>query len=270
MSIVQAQKYIRTKQVLVNGSKVAYNYRLAKGDVISTSILKYSNILDKPAKPKPASNIKLKTIYEDDKIIVINKPFGLASQGGNKVKQNVDDTYPNYHLVHRLDKDTTGCLMLAKTPKVAKHLMHGFQQKNIIKTYIALVVGVPKPIEGQINLPIIKQKQDGNEIMVIDEHNPKAQKAITNYKVLERLSNKAAIIELQPITGRKHQLRCHLAAIGNPIVGDGKYGGKYAHLGGFSNKLHLHALSLSLNGLLDLYETFTAPLPDHMHDIIDI
>jgi 23S rRNA pseudouridine955/2504/2580 synthase len=195
---------------------------------------------------------------------------GLATQGGTGTSQHVDGLLDAFfdedkgrpRLVHRLDKDTSGVLLIARSPGAAAKFSKSFSGREARKTYWALVVGVPDIASGRIDLPIGKQPGSGGEKMHVDEEN--GQSARTRYRVIERAGNAAAFVELQPLTGRTHQLRVHMAAIGHPIVGDGKYGGKAAFLTGtISRKLHLHARRLRIahpaGGELDV----TAPLCDH-------
>jgi 23S rRNA pseudouridine955/2504/2580 synthase len=166
-------------------------------------------------------------------------------------------------LVHRLDKDTSGVLLLARTPRAAAFFSKAFSGRTARKVYWALVVGVPEIKDGFIDLPLAKQPGTGGEKMHVDEKDGLPAK--TRYRVIERAGNRAAWVELQPLTGRTHQLRVHMAAIGHPIVGDGKYGGQDAFLtGSISRKLHLHARRLRIDhpdgGTIDV----TAELPTHM------
>lgn len=212
-------------------------------------------------------------IHRDDAALVINKPAGLATQGGTKTETHVDglldalcyglDNRPK--LVHRLDKDTSGALLLARTPRSAGHFAKTFSSRTARKVYWALVVGVPEIYDGFIDLPIGKQPGTGGEKMYVDEK--EGQSARTRYRVVERAGNTCAWVELQPYTGRTHQLRVHMAAIGHPIVGDGKYGGKDAFLTGtISRKMHLHARRLRVDhpkgGQIDI----RADLPSHMRE----
>ena len=168
-------------------------------------------------------------IHKDDAALVINKPAGLATQGGTKTENHVDglldalgfelDNRPK--LVHRLDKDTSGALLLARTSRSAGHFAKAFSSRTARKVYWALVVGVPDIADGFIDLPIGKQPGSGGEKMHVDEK--EGQSARTRYRVLDRAGNRAAWVELQPLTGRSHQLRVHLQAIGHPILGDALY-----------------------------------------------
>ena len=212
-------------------------------------------------------------IHKDDAALVINKPAGLATQGGTKTESHVDglldalffefDNRPK--LVHRLDKDTSGALLLARTSRSAGHFSKAFSSRTARKVYWALVVGVPDIVDGFIDLPIGKQPGSGGEKMHVDEQN--GQSARTRYRIVERAGNTCAWVELQPYTGRTHQLRVHMAAIGHPIVGDGKYGGKDAFLTGtISRKMHLHARRLRIDHPQGHQIDVRADLPPHMQD----
>lgn len=212
-------------------------------------------------------------IHKDDAALVINKPAGLATQGGTKTENHVDglldalffefDNRPK--LVHRLDKDTSGALLLARTSRSAGHFSKAFSSRTARKVYWALVVGVPDIVDGFIDLPVGKQPGSGGEKMHVDEQS--GQSARTRYRIVERAGNTCAWVELQPYTGRTHQLRVHMAAIGHPIVGDGKYGGKDAFLTGtISRKMHLHARRLRIDHPQGHQIDVRADLPPHMQD----
>ena len=208
-------------------------------------------------------------IYEDPGAFVLNKPPGLATQGGTKTTHHLDrlldgigDERGRPKLVHRLDKDTSGALLVARTARAAGHFAKAFSGRTAKKVYWALVVGVPDLDEGTIDAPLAKQPGTGGEKMHIDEEHGLPAK--TRWRTIDRAGNRAAWVELQPLTGRTHQLRAHMAALGHPIVGDAKYGGAEAFLtGGISRKLHLHARRIRIDapegGKIDV----TAELPGH-------
>lgn len=215
-------------------------------------------------------------IHKDDYALIINKPPGLATQGGTKTENHVDglldalwfEAEGRPKLVHRLDKDTSGALLLARSAKAAGHFSKAFSSRTARKVYWALVVGVPEIHDGFIDLPLAKQPGTGGEKMYVDEK--EGQAARSRYRVIERAGNRAAWVELQPYTGRTHQLRVHMAAIGHPIIGDGKYGGKDAFLTGtISRKMHLHARRIRIDhpggGHLDV----RADMPPHMVESFD-
>ena len=221
-------------------------------------------------------NLLKNTIYEDKHILVINKPINLAVQGGNKVKYSMDniiniDSEITYRLTHRLDKDTSGLLILAKSEKSAKKITKLFKDKKINKTYIALVTGVPPKKHGVINLSIAKKKQkNGKEMMQIVRNEPKLQSAITEYEVIDRAAKKLSLLMIKPITGKKHQIRIHLTSLDTPILGDGKYGGKSAFIDNLSNKIHLHAYKINIENYYGKTLDITAPMPDHMKETCDL
>jgi 23S rRNA pseudouridine955/2504/2580 synthase len=206
---------------------------------------------------------------------VLNKPPGLATQGGTKTHQHLDrlldgladDDGNRPKLVHRLDKDTSGALLVARTARAAGHFAKTFASRTARKVYWALIVDVPSLDEGLIDLPLAKQPGTGGEKMHVS---PEAGlPAKTRWRTIDRAGNRAAWVELQPLTGRTHQLRAHMAAIGHPIVGDAKYGGPGAFLtGGISRKLHLHARRIRIDapggGSIDV----TAELPPHFAETL--
>lgn len=215
-------------------------------------------------------------IYKDRSALVINKPPGLATQGGTKTIEHVDglldalmyeaDGRPK--LVHRLDKDTSGALLLARSSRAAAAFAKSFSSRTARKVYWALIVGVPSVEDGVIELPLAKQPGTGGEKMHVDEK--EGLPARTRYRIIERAGNRACWVELQPFTGRTHQLRVHMAAIGHPIVGDGKYGGQDAFLtGGISRKMHLHARRIRIDHPDGEQIDVTADLPTHFNESID-
>lgn len=216
-------------------------------------------------------DIRRWVLYEDAEVIVLNKPPGIPTQGGSGVTRHIDglldglkrrEDEPRPKLVHRLDKDTSGVLCVARTAPAAAALSRAMRGRDAHKLYWALVVGVPSPRDGTIAMPLAKRAGKGGERVEADEAGRSAR---TRYVTREHAAKKAAWLALEPMTGRTHQLRVHCAEISHPIVGDGKYGGRGAFLGGqVSNKLHLHARRLRLphpgGGEIDV----TAPLPAHM------
>ncbi|HEY0626797.1 MAG TPA: RluA family pseudouridine synthase [Allosphingosinicella sp.] len=272
-------RWARTGQLRVDGKRAAPGDRIEAGQIIRVPPA------EPPAAPKPKVErrqlsedeiafVREMVIHRDAQAIVVNKPPGLATQGGTKTQTHLDglldglaDEGPRPKLVHRLDKDTSGVLLLARTPRSAAFFSKSFSGRTARKVYWALVVGVPEIRDGFIDLPIAKQLGTGGEKMHVDEENGLPSK--TRYRLIERAGNRAAWVELQPYTGRTHQLRVHMAAIGHPIVGDGKYGGQEAFLtGAISRKLHLHARRIRIDhpdgGRVDV----TAELPDHFADSI--
>jgi 23S rRNA pseudouridine955/2504/2580 synthase len=226
----------------------------------------------------PQLNLLLNSIiYEDEFLLAINKPYGIPVQGGSKVSFSIDDAlvhlcldYPDKpRLVHRLDKDTSGVLLLARTRKAAQALAEMFAKsdgRRIRKHYLALVAGIPAPRSARIDLPLAKAmfgegaKFRARELVMSDAEMGKP--AVTNYQVLDSIGKMASLVQLEPVTGRTHQLRVHMASIGCPIVGDGKYGGKNSviEFEGIANKLHLHAESIEIENLFGKRIEIKAPL----------
>ncbi|MEL7217023.1 MAG: RluA family pseudouridine synthase, partial [Pseudomonadota bacterium] len=277
-------RWARTGQVRVDGKRAKPEDRLATGQVLrvppggDTSGRKPRQ--RRELTEADIAEAKDMVIRETKTAIVLNKPPGLATQGGSKTTRHIDglldafvdgEETPRPRLVHRLDKDTSGVLLVARTPGSAAAYSKRFAGRTARKVYWALVVGVPETREGTIDAPLAKQPGTGGEKMHVDEESGAPAK--TRYRVVERAGNSAAWVELEPLTGRTHQLRVHMAAIGHPIVGDGKYGGQDAFLtGSVSRKMHLHARRLIISepgrnttgektggGKLDV----TAELPEH-------
>lgn len=268
-------RWARTGQIRVDGKRADVADRLSAGQVLRVPPGGEGKPGGKTVPPKrelTEEELALAdsmVLTQDRAAIVLNKPPGLATQGGQGMKQHVDallDAYaqqgPRPRLVHRLDKDTSGVLLIARTPGSAAFFSKRFSGRSAKKIYWALVVGVPQVQDGMIELPLAKQPGTGGEKMHVDEK--EGQAARTRYRVLDRAGNRAAWVELHPLTGRTHQLRVHMAAIGHPIVGDGKYGGQEAFLTGtISRKMHLHARRLIIDHPDGTPLDVTAPLPEH-------
>lgn len=278
MTHVALQKALRKGQVRLDGKRAKASDRVEAGQEVRVPPV--SDKVDEkrqhiaPKKPTKAllEQLKQSIVFENRHIAVINKPQGVAVQGGTGQQQSVDLALPYMFeksdeppkLVHRIDRDTTGLLVVAKNRKTAVELTEGFRTKAIKKRYVALVVGVPSPREGTISLPLAKGRGvKGQEKMHVNHE--EGQKAISHFRVLDYVHKKVALVELEPETGRTHQLRVHMAAIGHPILGDGKYGGKMAFLEAAGNTLHLHAWQLILpKAVLAQKQPLEAELPDHM------
>ena len=274
-------KWARTGQLRVDGARVGPGDRLQAGQVLRVPPAEPVRADAKPKRERPplsddeAAFARDMVIHKDAQALVLNKPPGLATQGGTKTTAHVDglldalqyEAEGRPKLVHRLDKDTSGALLVARTARAAAFFAKAFSGRSAKKVYWALVVGVPSIDDGTIDLPIGKQPGTGGEKMHVDEEN--GSPARSRYRVIDRAGNRACWVELQPFTGRTHQLRVHMAAIGHPIVGDGKYGGAAAFLtGGISRKMHLHARRIRVDhpdgGEIDV----TAELPGHMAESI--
>jgi 23S rRNA pseudouridine955/2504/2580 synthase len=272
-------RWSRTGQLRVNGNKAVPGDRVETGQEI-----RFPAAADEPARParqQPRRDpltadeeqfVRDMVIWEDPTAFVLNKPPGLATQGGTKTTQHLDrlldgigDERGRPKLVHRLDKDTSGALLVARTARAAGHFAKAFSGRTARKVYWAIVIGVPDADHGTIDAPLAKQPGTGGEKMHIDEEHGLAAK--TRWRTIDHAGNRAAWVELQPLTGRTHQLRAHMAAIGHPIVGDAKYGGAEAFLtGGISRKLHLHARRIRIDapegGKIDV----SAELPTHFSE----
>jgi 23S rRNA pseudouridine955/2504/2580 synthase len=210
-------------------------------------------------------------LYEDDDIIALNKPAGLAVQGGSKIKKHIDGLLQSYQkkgvkprLVHRLDKETSGVLLLAKSAEAARNLTKSFQTNRVKKTYLAVTCPSPAQPNGTINAPLSKAsaRRDGGDMMVHDEADGKH--AVTNFEVLDQAGHHAALVAFYPVTGRTHQIRVHAAIIGAPLLGDTKYNDNPypEELGEASKTLHLHARHISFSHPITWQDmTLTAPLP---------
>ena len=291
------EKMCRTGQVRVDGARAKAADRVAPGMVIRVPPLPDS---DAPSRPRPdgvsaadAKMIQNAVLFKDEHIIVLNKPSGLPSQGGSgQGDRHVDGLTEALKfgykdrpkLVHRLDKDTSGVLVLARTDRVARALSEAFRHRNTRKIYWALVAGVPQPKQGSIKYALMKapghgRGGEGEKMVCIHPGKmadyPDAKRAHTDYFTLWFLGSRLAWMALEPVTGRTHQLRAHMAELGHPILGDGKYGGSNAEnmgdgwgagIGGdLSRKLHLHARRLMVeHPITKEMMTFTAPLPEHM------
>jgi len=272
------EKLLRTGQVRVEGKRAKAGQRLEPGQIIRVPPL---GLADKPkgkANRAPeipkyeAEALRRSVLSRDDSILALNKPAGLAVQGGTGTHRHLDGMLDALRfgapdrprLVHRLDKDTSGVLLLARTAPAAAALAKAFRGHEVKKLYWAVCVGVPHPLAGRIKVPLVKRAGAGGERMIVAGKNEKgARPASTDYRVVEPVGSRAAWLALAPLTGRTHQLRVHLASIGTPILGDGKYGGKAAFLPGLSGKLHLHARRLIVPGRKFAIDV-SAPLPPHM------
>lgn len=272
LPLARLQKLLRTKQIKVDGKRAEVSLKLASGQEMR--IPPMEDKLEE-AKPRDVSArdeelIKSMVIYRDDNIIVLNKPAGLAVQGGTNTLHHVDgmlgalkfgrDEAPK--LVHRIDKETSGILVLARDRKNAESLTKAFKERDLNKTYLALVRGCPKKVSGEIKAGLLKV---GEKMHVDDD----GKKAVTEYRVLDAAGNKFALVEAKPMTGRTHQIRAHLEYLGTPIVGDDKYfGDKREKFAAFKDKLYLHAYKIDLSSIYKNLK-ITAKLPEHFVEALN-
>jgi 23S rRNA pseudouridine955/2504/2580 synthase len=279
LSYSHIQRVIRKGEVRVNGKRTQPKNRLEAGQTVRIPPLR----LDAPKQYAPGSEadrntrdfLKSITLYEDADVLVLNKPMGLAVQGGSGTTRHIDgmlDVLRDAHgqrprLVHRLDKDTAGCLLVAKTRFAAAALAKTFRSRSARKVYWALVAGVPKVQQGRISTFLAKEEREEDSFMRIAQHGEKgASHAVTYYAVVETAGPLLAWLSLKPVTGRTHQLRAHMDHIGHPIVGDRKYFAleNWQLPGGMQDRLHLLARRIAVphprGGVIDV----TAPFPPHM------
>ncbi|MCR0981593.1 RluA family pseudouridine synthase [Roseomonas populi] len=272
------QKMLRTGQIKVDGKRAETNTRLLAGQQIRVPPMPEAPPPppDRPAvSERDAAMLERLILYRDDSVIALNKPHGLPVQGGPNIDRHLDGMLDALRfgaedrprLVHRLDRDTSGVLLLARSAGAAAKLASAFRGRDAKKTYWALVVGRPHPLAGRINMPLARQGGPRGERTAPAEEGEEGAHAITDFQVVDNARKHVSWLEMYPLTGRTHQLRVHAAAaLKTPILGDGKYGGAAAHLEGMSNLLHLHARSIELphpeGGTLSV----SAPLPPHMNE----
>ncbi|RZI46662.1 RluA family pseudouridine synthase [Candidatus Finniella inopinata] len=279
LSQAQIEKLLRQKKILVNGQKATASTRvtdqddisIAKGfDLAALAIPERQNIdVFRPHRYSPDDLDFLQSliIWEDDELCVLNKPAGLAVQGGTGTPYHLDGLLQYYgkghpfRLVHRLDKDTSGVFVVAKTLQKAVELAQAFQDHTVKKVYWGFVDGIPNPPSGSIDAKIYKEVGQGFEKVVVDAKHGKP--ALTDYRLIKAFEREGSWLELSPQTGRTHQLRVHCAYRGHPIWGDAKYGSKV------KEDMCLHARQLSIpDADTRRFLTFTAPPPAHMEDIL--
>jgi 23S rRNA pseudouridine955/2504/2580 synthase len=280
LSFSHIQRVIRKGELRLNGKRAKPQERLQTGQAVRIPPLR----LDQPkpraggeADEKDIAFLKSITLFEDADVMVLNKPMGLAVQGGSGTTRHLDGMLEvlrqpgpdgqRPRLVHRLDKDTAGCLLVAKTRFAAAALAKSFRSRSARKTYWALVAGVPKPLQGRISTFLAKEEREDESVMRVASHGDDgASHAVTYYAVVETSARTLCWVSLKPVTGRTHQLRAHMAHIGHPIVGDPKYFSieNWELPGGMQNRLHLLARRIAVphprGGTIDI----TAPLPPHM------
>jgi 23S rRNA pseudouridine955/2504/2580 synthase len=277
------EKLLRSGQIRIDGKRVRASDRLQSGQLIRIppQLVRMPANAASPARPVrdgDAAWLRGLVIYQDASVIVLNKPSGIPTQGGSGVARHIDGLLPalqgNKHqrprLVHRLDRDTSGVLVIARTVPAASALSLSLRQRDAQKTYWALTKGVPRPSRGIIRLALEKQPGFGprgtdERMVVVEDAGDSAKGATTRYAVIDSAADRFAWVALRPVTGRTHQLRAHLAHIATPIVGDLKYGGDGAAVQGeLENRLHLHARSIDIAHPDGGRLLVDAPLPPHM------
>lgn len=277
------QKLLRSGQVRVDGGRVKSDTRLQSGQTVRIPPMQVDvaggagNMTAHSIRNTgDGEAIRKMTLFEDDRVLIINKPPGLSVQGGSNVPRHVDGMLEALRnkkgekprLVHRLDRDTSGVLMIAKTRSAAQKLSESFRARETQKTYWALLKGMPPKVEGTIKSFLLKeQTEDGDRMRVVSHGTKGAVQAISNYRLIERIGQQLSWMELEPHTGRTHQLRVHSLQMGCPIIGDPKYfdpDPNWDFPGGIQNRLHLHARRLRIphpsGGQIDV----SAPMPQHM------
>ncbi|MBD3846350.1 RluA family pseudouridine synthase [Bosea sp. SSUT16] len=281
LSFSHIQRIVRKGELRVDGKRADSKDRLSEGQTVRIPPLKLEQQAERPRSAKADADtigfLHSITLYEDDDVMVLNKPAGLAVQGGSGTTRHVDGMLAALtdkdgqkpRLVHRLDKDTAGCLVIAKSRFAAATLAKTFRSRSARKVYWALVAGVPRVKQGRISTYLAREEAyDGDQRMAVAKHGEDgAMHAVTYYAIVETAAQKLGWLSLKPVTGRTHQLRAHAAHIGHPIVGDPKYFNiqNWELPGGIQNKLHLLARRIVLphprgKGTIDV----SAPLPPHM------
>ncbi len=281
LSFSHIQRIVRKGELRVNGKRADSKDRLEEGQTVRIPPLKLEPQESRPRSAKADGDtlefLRSITLYEDEDVMVLNKPAGLAVQGGSGTTRHVDQMLEvltdksgqKPRLVHRLDKDTAGCLVIAKSRFAAATLAKTFRSRSARKVYWALVAGVPRVRQGRISTYLAREEAyDGDQRMAVAKHGEDgAMHAVTYYAVVETAAQKLGWLSLKPVTGRTHQLRAHAAHIGHPIVGDPKYFNiqNWELPGGIQNKLHLLARRIVVphprgKGTIDV----SAPLPPHM------
>jgi 23S rRNA pseudouridine955/2504/2580 synthase len=277
LSYSHIHRVVRKGEVRVDGKRVDGKDRLETGQKVRIPPLRLEapKTADTEADDKTRELLTSMILYEDDDVFVLNKPYGLAVQGGSGMVKHLDGMLDALRdragqrprLVHRLDRETAGCILVAKTRFAASALAKTFRTRSARKIYWALVVGVPKPKQGRISTFLAKEDREDESVMRIAKHGEEgASHAVTYYAIVETAAQQLAWVSLKPVTGRTHQLRAHMEHIGHPIIGDSKYFRKenWKLPGGMQNRLHLLARRIVVphprGGTIDV----TAPLPPHM------
>lgn len=271
LSLGRLNKLLRTKQIKVNGGRVEAATKLEAGQEMRLPPLDNEQQTEGKKDFVSARDVAFMqslVIFKDKNILVLNKPSGLAVQGGTNTDRHVDgmldalkfEAAEKPRLVHRIDKNTSGLLVLARNRKYAELLTKAFREHQLQKTYLAFCIGVPRQHEGEIKGRLLKV----GEKSVIDRD---GKEAVTLYKVLDTAGNKFSLIAASPLTGRTHQIRAHLESIGCPIAGDDRYYGEVRQkFSIFADKLYLHAYKINLSALYNKKLEITAGLPDYFKE----
>lgn len=273
LTLGRLQKLLRTKQIKVDGKKAEANTRLSAGQELRLPPLDNEKAVKNPAVVSKSDTdfIKSMVIFKDDNIIVLNKPSGLAVQGGTNTDRHIDgmlealkfENSEKPKLVHRIDKDTSGILVLARNRRYAELLTKAFREHMLQKTYLVLAIGNLKNPEGEIKIALEKvgEKMEPSE---------EGKKAVTRFKVLDTAGEKFTLLTAEPLTGRTHQIRAHMECAGCPILGDSKYFGQTRkRFPELSSKLHLHAYKIDLSPVYNKKLVVKAPLPDYFKNDIN-
>lgn len=276
------EQLLRLGRIRVDGKRAKAGERVSPGMEIRVpdeASVRGAPLITTPSRVRPQDAAMLRdcVIHRDEHAIVLNKPAGLAVQGGTNTERHIDglldalrfDGAERPRLVHRLDKDTSGVLLIARSAAAAAFFTRAFRDKAARKIYWAVVSGVPTPAQGRIDLALAKRGGRGRERVHADDATGKD--AVTYYRVLDHAGSRASFLALLPLTGRTHQLRAHCAALGTPILGDGKYGGAAAHLPGgvAAHRLGLHAASIDMPHPAGGRLRLSAPPPSHIEQMLE-
>ena len=277
----QLQKFIRTGQIRVDSGRVKTNTRLEAGQVVRVPPVEQAiERAEVKTNSADAEFLRDLILYEDDDIYVFNKPHGLASQGGSGTKRHMDGLLKSLtdrkgeapRLVHRLDRDTSGCLVVAKSRAAAAHFGEVFKSRAAHKIYWAVVAGNPSPKQGRISCFLAKQPTlEGEQMIVVPDGTEGAVHSVTYYSTTDTAARRFAWVTLKPMTGRTHQLRVHMAQLGTPILRDPRYFklDNWDEPEGLAEGLHLHARRISLPLRSGKTLDISAPLPPHMQKSFD-